>query len=68
MTEPSSEVKFDIGHVLFIDIVGYSSKNHPEQRQLFSFSAVSHCPLRIGSMISFARAFAAAMTFVRKER
>ena len=24
MTEPSSEVKFDIGHVLFIDIVGYS--------------------------------------------
>ena len=23
-TEPSSDVKFEIGHVLFIDIVGYS--------------------------------------------
>jgi len=23
-TEPSSNVKFEIGHVLFIDIVGYS--------------------------------------------
>src|SRR4030095_6783682 len=24
-TEPSSDVKFEIGHVLFIDIVGYSN-------------------------------------------
>jgi TolB-like protein/class 3 adenylate cyclase/Flp pilus assembly protein TadD len=31
-TEPSSEVKFDIGHVLFIDIVGYSKLLITEQR------------------------------------
>jgi hypothetical protein len=31
MTEPSSEVKFDIGHVLFIDIVGYSKVLIPFQ-------------------------------------
>jgi type I restriction enzyme R subunit len=35
---------------------------------LLSFSAVSHCPFKIGSMINLARAFAAAATFVRKER
>ena len=31
MTEPSSAVKFDIGHVLFIDIVGYSKLLIAEQ-------------------------------------
>src|SRR6201988_791378 len=31
MTEPSSEVKFDIGHVLFIGIVGYSKQLIAEQ-------------------------------------
>jgi len=35
---------------------------------LVSFSAVSHWLLRIGSMISFARAFAVEITLVRKER
>ena len=32
---------------------------------LFSFSALSYCPVRTGSIINFARAFAAAMTLVR---
>ena len=32
--EPSSEVKFEIGHVLFIDIVGYSKLVINEQRAL----------------------------------
>jgi hypothetical protein len=31
-SEPSSEVKFEIGHVLFIDIVGYSKLVINEQR------------------------------------
>src|ERR1700758_1949246 len=31
--DPSSEVKFEIGHVLFIDIVGYSKLNIHEQSQ-----------------------------------
>jgi TolB-like protein/Flp pilus assembly protein TadD len=31
-TEPSSDVKFEIGHVLFIDIVGYSKLLITEQR------------------------------------
>ena len=31
MTKPSSELKFDIGHVLFIDIVGYSKLLIAEQ-------------------------------------
>ena len=30
-TEPSSDVKFEIGHVLFIDIVGYSKLLITEQ-------------------------------------
>jgi hypothetical protein len=33
-SEPSSEVKFEIGHVLFIDIVGYSKLVINEQRAL----------------------------------
>jgi len=33
-TEPSSDVKFEIGHVLFIDIVGYSKLVINEQRAL----------------------------------
>ena len=33
-SEPSSEVKFEIGHVLFIDIVGYSKLGINEQRAL----------------------------------
>src|SRR5438046_2647110 len=32
-TEPSSEVKFEIGHVLFIDIVGYSKLLINEQSE-----------------------------------
>jgi hypothetical protein len=32
-TEPSSDVKFEIGHVLFIDIVGYSKLLITEQRK-----------------------------------
>ena len=32
-TEPSSEVKFEIGHVLFIDIVGYSKLMINEQSE-----------------------------------
>jgi hypothetical protein len=31
--EPSSEVKFEIGHVLFIDIVGYSKLLITEQSE-----------------------------------
>ena len=31
MTKPSSELKFDIGHVLFIDIVVYSKLLIAEQ-------------------------------------
>ena len=31
--EPSSEVKFEIGHVLFIDIVGYSKLLNEEQKE-----------------------------------
>ena len=33
-SESSSDVKFDIGHVLFIDIVGYSKLLISEQSQL----------------------------------
>jgi TolB-like protein/Tfp pilus assembly protein PilF len=33
-TEPSSEVKFEIGHVLFIDIVGYSKLLITDQSEL----------------------------------
>jgi hypothetical protein len=33
-SEPSSEVKFEIGHVLFIDIVGYSKLVIHKQRAL----------------------------------
>jgi hypothetical protein len=33
-SEPSSEVKFEIGHVLFIDIVGYSKLVINDQRAL----------------------------------
>jgi hypothetical protein len=33
-TEPSSDVKFEIGHVLFIDIVGYSKLFISEQSKL----------------------------------
>ena len=32
-SEPSSEVKFEIGHVLFIDIVGYSKLLINEQSE-----------------------------------
>ncbi len=32
-SEPSSEVKFEIGHVLFIDIVGYSKLLITEQSE-----------------------------------
>src|SRR6201997_5601072 len=32
-TDFSSEIKFEIGHVLFIDIVGYSKLNIHEQSQ-----------------------------------
>ena len=32
--EPSSEVKFEIGHVLFIDIVGYSLLIHEQSERL----------------------------------
>src|SRR5438874_13453871 len=32
--DPSSEVKFDIGHVLFIDTVGYSKLLIADQREL----------------------------------
>ena len=31
--EPSSDVKFEIGHVLFIDIVGYSKLLINEQSE-----------------------------------
>src|SRR5215831_10449622 len=44
----------------------YRSSNSPIVEYpdlLLSFSAVSHCPLRIGSMISLARAFAATEFF-----
>jgi hypothetical protein len=34
--EPSQEVKFDIGHVLFIDIVGYSKLLIEEQKERLS--------------------------------
>src|SRR5438132_13861366 len=33
-TEPSAEVKFEIGHVLFIDIVSYSKMLITEQSEL----------------------------------
>jgi hypothetical protein len=33
-SEQSSEVKFEIGHVLFIDIVGYSKLSANEQHAL----------------------------------
>jgi TolB-like protein/class 3 adenylate cyclase/Tfp pilus assembly protein PilF len=33
LSEPSSDVKFEIGHVLFIDIVGYSKLNIHEQSE-----------------------------------
>src|ERR1051326_1149336 len=40
-SESSSEVKFEIGHVLFIDIVGYSRLNIQEQsEQLETLKAV----------------------------
>src|SRR4029077_18994946 len=39
--ESSSEVKFEIGHVLFIDIVGYSRLNiHEQSEQLETLKAV----------------------------
>jgi hypothetical protein len=31
--EPASDLKFEIGHVLFIDIVGYSKLLIDEQRE-----------------------------------
>jgi hypothetical protein len=31
--EPTSDLKFEIGHVLFIDIVGYSKLLPDEQRE-----------------------------------
>ena len=34
-SESSSDVKFEIGHVLFIDIVGYSKLLINEQRERF---------------------------------
>src|SRR5437773_11148850 len=33
LTEPASDVKFEIGHVLFIDIVGYSKLLINEQSE-----------------------------------
>jgi TolB-like protein/Flp pilus assembly protein TadD len=33
-TEPTTDPKFDIGHILFIDIVGYSKLNIDEQSRL----------------------------------
>ena len=32
-TEPASDLKLEIGHVLFIDIVGYSKLNIHEQNE-----------------------------------
>ena len=34
-TEPTTDPKFEIGHVLFIDIVGYSTLLINEQSKLF---------------------------------
>ncbi|HEY4284374.1 MAG TPA: adenylate/guanylate cyclase domain-containing protein, partial [Chthoniobacterales bacterium] len=40
-TEQSSELKFEIGHVLFIDIVGYSKLNiHEQSEQLETLKAI----------------------------
>jgi tetratricopeptide (TPR) repeat protein len=40
-SEPSSGVKFEIGHVLFIDIVGYSKLNiHEQSDQLAALKAI----------------------------
>ena len=39
--DPSRELKFDIGHVLFIDIVGYSKLNiHQQSDQLETLKAI----------------------------
>lgn len=41
MAASSSELKFEIGHVLFIDIVGYSKLNiHQQSEQLETLKAV----------------------------
>src|ERR1700761_8510400 len=41
MSAESSEVKFEIGHVLFIDIVGYSKLNiHEQSEQLETLKAI----------------------------
>jgi hypothetical protein len=47
-SEASSDVKFDIGHVLFIDIVGYSKLlMHEQSEQLQTLKEVVFVRLKL---------------------